>query len=198
MRQSEMGVRESICSCGATVLSGSRGKIPEFCAECRYARQIEASKRWKQRNGEHLAEYRRVTHAENREAENARSRAWHDANREHAAVYRRRIYLERQQATNTAAVAEYRRRNPGKHAEIENRRRARLLDAFVAPVDPAAIRARDRGLCGICGIHVALEDQSLDHVIPLAAGGTHEPSNVQLAHRVCNSRKGAKPLRVSA
>jgi 5-methylcytosine-specific restriction endonuclease McrA len=35
----------------------------------------------------------------------------------------------------------------------------------------------------------------MDHIVPFAAGGTHEPANVQLAHRVCNSRKGARLLR---
>ena len=89
-------------------------------------------------------------------------------------------------------MADYRRRHPGKHAEIENRRRARLLGAFVAPVDPAAIRARDNETCGICGSFVALSEQSMDYIIPLARGGTHEPANVQLAHRRCNSSKGAR------
>lgn len=32
----------------------------------------------------------------------------------------------------------------------------------------------------------------LDHIIPLAMGGTHEPKNVQLAHFICNSYKSAK------
>jgi 5-methylcytosine-specific restriction endonuclease McrA len=30
---------------------------------------------------------------------------------------------------------------------------------------------------------------TLDHVVPLAKGGTHEPANTQIAHAVCNSRK---------
>jgi 5-methylcytosine-specific restriction endonuclease McrA len=30
---------------------------------------------------------------------------------------------------------------------------------------------------------------SLDHILPLSKGGTHEPRNVQLAHLGCNVRK---------
>jgi len=30
---------------------------------------------------------------------------------------------------------------------------------------------------------------TIDHVVPLAAGGLHEPANVQLAHFLCNARK---------
>jgi 5-methylcytosine-specific restriction endonuclease McrA len=33
---------------------------------------------------------------------------------------------------------------------------------------------------------------TLDHVVPLVAGGLHDPANVRLAHLTCNSRKGAK------
>jgi 5-methylcytosine-specific restriction endonuclease McrA len=29
----------------------------------------------------------------------------------------------------------------------------------------------------------------LDHIVPLARGGTHEPRNVQVSHARCNNRK---------
>jgi 5-methylcytosine-specific restriction endonuclease McrA len=32
---------------------------------------------------------------------------------------------------------------------------------------------------------------TLDHVVPLALGGRHEPANVQLAHFICNAEKKA-------
>lgn len=79
------------------------------------------------------------------------------------------------------------------------RRKARLLAAFVAPVESFAIFERDRWRCGLCGRSVPKNvkapdrrSASLDHIIPLAAGGTHEPANVQLAHLGCNSAKGAR------
>lgn len=57
---------------------------------------------------------------------------------------------------------------------------------------------RDHGICAICGKPVNMETDtcdneygSIDHIIPLAKGGTHTWDNVQLAHRICNSRKGA-------
>lgn len=78
----------------------------------------------------------------------------------------------------------------------DQRRRARLLNAFVAEVDPAEIWERDNGVCGICRTPIDPDllwphkmSKTLDHVIPLAKGGTHEPDNIQLAHAVCNSRK---------
>ena len=51
---------------------------------------------------------------------------------------------------------------------------------------------RDKGICQICGEPVALVDASHDHLIPRSRGGTNEPSNVRLAHLICNIRKGIK------
>lgn len=69
------------------------------------------------------------------------------------------------------------------------------------------LSARDNGLCHICNKKVDEEDYiindegylicgdmypSIDHVIPIAKGGTHTWDNVKLAHRLCNSYKGDK------
>lgn len=65
---------------------------------------------------------------------------------------------------------------------------------------------RDGGICKLCGGPCDMEDYetrgdafiagdrypSIDHVKPLAAGGTHTWDNVQLAHRICNSVKGKR------
>ena len=59
---------------------------------------------------------------------------------------------------------------------------------------------RDGPACGICGEHVDItlrrgDDPvrcaSVDHIIPLARGGTDDPTNLQLAHLGCNQRKAA-------
>jgi hypothetical protein len=82
--------------------------------------------------------------------------------------------------------------------EHKHRRRARQRGAFVAPVFRSEIYERDGWRCQICGRMVkrgvAVPDPlapTLDHVVPLARGGTHEPANVRLAHFLCNSRRGA-------
>lgn len=50
---------------------------------------------------------------------------------------------------------------------------------------------RKTNLCGICGEPILrMNDATLDHIIPLAKGGVHAPSNMQLAHDRCNSDKG--------
>lgn len=75
-------------------------------------------------------------------------------------------------------------------------RRCRLTKGFRETVYKAKIWARDRYTCQICGKKVALKQKaphpyspSLDHIIPLSKGGTHEPKNVRLVHFIYNSLK---------
>jgi 5-methylcytosine-specific restriction endonuclease McrA len=60
---------------------------------------------------------------------------------------------------------------------------------------------RDGTDCGICGEPVDmtirmpdLMSASVDHIYPYARGGSHDPSNLQLAHNICNRRKSARLL----
>ncbi|MCK4818291.1 HNH endonuclease [bacterium] len=68
------------------------------------------------------------------------------------------------------------------------------------------IYERDRWKCGICFKKVNKNlkypnpmSASLDHIVPLALGGTHTRDNVQLAHLKCNIAigiEGTKQLRL--
>ena len=60
---------------------------------------------------------------------------------------------------------------------------------------------RDNGICWICGGRCdigadsnANEYPSIDHVVPVSMGGKDEWSNIKLAHRICNSRRGTKSI----
>ena len=79
----------------------------------------------------------------------------------------------------------------------EDKRRATKRNAYVADVRRLSIYERDGWRCKLCGKKVRPTAEAphplapvLDHIIPLAVGGTHEPANVQCAHFLCNSRKG--------
>lgn len=81
-----------------------------------------------------------------------------------------------------------------------HRRRAKTHGvARVEKFSHLEVFERDGWRCGICGEAVdgglAYPDRrsaSLDHIIPIARGGQHERSNVQLAHLVCNQWKHAR------
>jgi 5-methylcytosine-specific restriction endonuclease McrA len=82
-------------------------------------------------------------------------------------------------------------------AHGRDKRRAVKRNAYVADVNRRAIFERDGWQCQLCGDPVKRNAKvpdpkapTIDHIVPLAAGGTHEPANAQCAHFLCNSRKG--------
>lgn len=47
--------------------------------------------------------------------------------------------------------------------------------------------------CSLCGKHIeSIRDMHVDHIIPLAKGGSDTVDNMQLLHKACNLSKGAK------
>jgi 5-methylcytosine-specific restriction endonuclease McrA/predicted nucleic acid-binding Zn ribbon protein len=99
-------------------------------------------------------------------------------------------------AAQLANFIEYRRlnRKAVKAADRARRRGARTAERF----DPAVVFKRDGYKCQICGDRLAMKQKfphpkspTIDHIVPIAAGGLHELRNVQAAHMMCNSLKGA-------
>ena len=91
--------------------------------------------------------------------------------------------------TMAARCAEWRRKNPGLRRAISSRWRARKRNA---KGDATAEQRQARwevygGRCYICNA-VA---EAIDHVIPLAAGGTNWPANLRPICKHCNSVKHA-------
>ena len=89
----------------------------------------------------------------------------------------------------------------------EHARRIRMKEQMVdKDITIEGLYNRDKGKCALCGGICEWNDYikkdncfiagnfypSIDHIVPLSKGGEHSWSNVQLAHRVCNSRKSNK------
>lgn len=80
----------------------------------------------------------------------------------------------------------------------ERVRRARVRNANRAAVRRWEIFERDALQCYLCGDHMDAELRvphpkapTLDHIVPLSRGGTHEPSNIATACFQCNVYKGS-------
>lgn len=78
------------------------------------------------------------------------------------------------------------------------RRKRAQKGTQVEPVSIHRVAERDGWTCAICGLAVTRATWSLDHVQPLSKGGAHTYANVVLAHRSCNSRRGAGRFPVRA
>ena len=60
---------------------------------------------------------------------------------------------------------------------------------------------RNKGVCQLCNEYVYLNidypdpmSASIDHILPVSKGGTHALYNLQLAHWICNIKRGNKDL----
>jgi 5-methylcytosine-specific restriction endonuclease McrA len=103
----------------------------------------------------------------------------------------RREYHRDYYQKNKAAWAE-RRSVPGFEARQSRRRRARLRNGHVEDVESLVVLELDDGVCGICGEDVDPFDFQVDHVVPLSRGGENSYANTQVAHALCNQRKGPR------
>jgi len=82
------------------------------------------------------------------------------------------------------------------------KKRKQLLRANAEEyINDMEIFHRDGFKCQICGKKVCMSHSvphpkapTLDHIIPLVLGGTHEVKNLQTAHFRCNVRKGGRDL----
>ena len=73
-------------------------------------------------------------------------------------------------------------------------------DCYDKKIDLYEVYKKFEGRCQICGEMTDTNDRtdkkvgnnypSVDHIIPISKGGTHTWDNVQLAHIICNSKKG--------
>lgn len=68
------------------------------------------------------------------------------------------------------------------------RPRSRYLSKYVR----MNVFYRDLGLCAYCGAQLSERTFTVDHVFPVAHGGTDDFDNLTVACRPCNSRKGAR------
>jgi 5-methylcytosine-specific restriction endonuclease McrA len=85
-------------------------------------------------------------------------------------------------------------------ARARAKRRAKERGLDNESINPYLVFRRDGWMCKGCGVDTpphlrgTLEPNSpqVDHIIPLAAGGTHLYSNVQTLCRACNGLKGTR------
>lgn len=171
----------------------------------RHREKLKArAKAWRAANAERKRANDAAYYETHRARIDAQAAAWRLAHPERARTIARESTRRRRAARSEPpnekerelARARNRRYNttPKGHARARKAdlaRKARRRGAFVDYVDPGLVFARDMGICGICGDEVSPRAFHVDHVIPLSKGGQHSYENVQLAHPICNRRKGA-------
>lgn len=130
--------------------------------------------RWRKSNPSVVRKIAKGSYERHADARRRRSREYRAANIERA----------------RARCAEWKRRNAAQAAAIQNVRRARNLGAegTATPEQIAARIAYYGHRCWMC----RAPWEHIDHVKPVAAGGSNWPANLRPACAACNLRKGSR------
>lgn len=208
----------TVCAPEKTCKKCQQPFIGKCCAPC----QREAKNAWKRANPDKVKASKNAHYARHKEAIAARKATWRANNRGRiaalAAEYRRnnkekvkainKAYTEANASRISAAAAEAYRKNPSvkrdqKRAWLaknpdairrhsHNRRAKVAQDGGKLSYGLASrLFTLQRGRCACCG-EVLGDDYHLDHVMPIALGGTNTDCNMQLLKAVCNLKKHSK------
>jgi 5-methylcytosine-specific restriction endonuclease McrA len=145
-------------------------------------RYVEMLREWRSKNPEYMREYRRKNRAKIAE----QMREWRLKNAIKVKEYNRLKKLK-----DRGKIAEqfkrWRLNNPAKRNKTEALRRARKRLVTVGDLTDIQ-KIYDR-----CNELRQWFKVVVDHIIPLALGGAHEASNLQIIYDFENARKGIKP-----
>jgi 5-methylcytosine-specific restriction endonuclease McrA len=148
-------------------------------AKCKVCHTRQANGRHKVPEvAEHLRKRAREKYSEDPESGREKCRLWREGNRE----------------TMRECGRTYSRKNPDKRATKTRNRKARIRGSVGrhTVADERRQYERQRGRCYWCGVSVPWSAKHVDHVIPVARGGSNGPENLVIACASCNLSKGAK------
>ena len=135
------------------------------------------------------ADYMNAYYKANPEPIKARTANYFSKNRDDLNL-KRKIFRQQNLERENESVKIWAKNNPEKTRHFKARNRAKRNQAKVFSVTKKDITRLAQSLCFYCGAKA----QHIDHVIPLARGGTHGIGNLVSACRRCNLQKSSKTI----
>lgn len=168
----------------STGIPCNRGHISERytqdgkCVACVSALAAVRSKRWSTLNPE-----KRKAQTERWRAAN--SEKWRESNRRSKQANQQK-YTDRQRADYAL--------NPEKYRTVERKRRAQMKGSggTHTAADLAEILTAQKHRCAYCRADLKRAKKHVDHIVPLALGGSNGRANLQYLCAPCNQSKSAK------
>ncbi|WP_428491742.1 HNH endonuclease [Rhodopila sp.] len=176
-----------------------RKALTRDCHDC----AIEKLKRYRQRHPERIKTRKKIYNEQNRErvcaskkeynrrtavARRAQNTIWMRNNKEHV----RRYTAEHKEHRRTY-IKEYRKQFPEKHKAHKRNRRARLagVTGSHTPSEIQEIKELQGWRCSNCKVSIR-KKYHVDHIMPIALGGSNDKCNLQILCPTCNLSKNAK------
>lgn len=142
---------------------------------------IASVKAYQEKNSQKISARKKESHEKNKLSVNAKSRKYYLENKERICE-QKKIY----RSENSELVINHNR---------NARARKRSAEGKHTAAEVLAIFEAQRGLCASCNEKLfksGIKKYHVDHIMPLALGGTNWASNLQCLCKSCNLRKNSK------
>lgn len=157
------------------------------CTECRDAR-VRA---WNEVNKDRRYDIRQKWRAENKDKERASQRAWTERNQDFVRTYGA-AYYRANKDRHQEQMRKWKADHPIEQTIYSQNTRARRLGILGRGLSISNYHAMLTDQCGHCAYCGEARNLVIDHAIPFARGGAHEPENCVLCCTKCNRMKAVE------
>lgn len=186
-----------------TFVDAQSVKVPIMTDPEKLERRREIARNWARKNRTKMRLYWNEYKEKNHDKLLQKNKKYRAENKDKCSNYLKRRRLE----TNNKASKDYYEKNKWRYKAYCQAYRAKKRDNGIVEIVIAGdIYKRDLYICQICHRKIDMRlswpnpfSASIDHIIPISKGGTHENKNVQSAHLKCNMQikcGGTKQLRL--
>lgn len=157
--------------------------------EANKEQKAACNKAWYETNREKILAQKKVYNAANRESIAARMKVYNEVNRDER-LAQKKVYYE----ANREQMKVYNAAHPNEHLARVHKHRAQKLGVKIG--DTKSILAWLKSwktpalvACHYCKSLSSGTEMTIDHVIPMSAGGPHDLANLVVCCQSCNSSK---------
>ena len=153
----------------------------------------ESKKKYRQKNRESIKEYQKEYYQNNKEYQ----KEYYQNIKEAKKAYQKEYYQNNKEVVKEVKKA-YGQTPKGRAISKSSggKRRAIELGApYSVDLSNQYLLTKQllNNKCAYCGV-ILIDTEELEHIVPLAKGGTHTPDNIVCSCKACNSSKWAHPM----